>query len=88
MSYKHFSNTDCEYYPCHGTDGQNCMFCYCPLYFFQDCGGKPSYIGDIKDCSGCTKNHDSESYEFIMERLKKIFNSFDKQLHTISIEAE
>ncbi|MGE4317925.1 MAG: cysteine-rich small domain-containing protein [Deferribacterales bacterium] len=73
MSYKHFTNEKCEYYPCHKLDGQNCLFCYCPLYFFKDCGGDPVWSGNIKDCSQCVRNHDENSYEFIMERLKKAY---------------
>ena len=33
--YAYFSNTACEYYPCHpdaDPDNFNCLFCYCPLY--------------------------------------------------------
>ena len=70
MSYKFFSNEKCEYYPCHKLDRQNCLFCYCPLYFFKDCGGDPKWSGSIKDCSDCVKNHDENSYDFIMSRLK------------------
>ena len=74
MSYKHFSNTECEYYPCHGLDNQNCLFCYCPIYFFKDCGGNSEFIKSIKDCSSCEKNHDANSYDFIRARLSIAFN--------------
>lgn len=70
MSYKHYTNKACEFFPCHKTDNQNCLFCYCPLYFFSDCGGTPSWSGMVKDCSKCVSNHDENSYEFIMQRLK------------------
>lgn len=70
-SYKHFSNTDCEYYPCHNIENQNCLFCYCPLYFFDDCGGDFTYTNGYKDCSYCIKNHDEKSFEYVLERLKK-----------------
>ncbi len=70
-SYKHFSNTECEYYPCHKIENQNCLFCYCPLYFFDDCGGNFTYTNGYKDCSYCIKNHDENSFEYVLDRLKK-----------------
>ncbi|ADD68305.1 cysteine-rich small domain protein [Denitrovibrio acetiphilus DSM 12809] len=85
MSYKHFSNIKCEYYPCHKIEDQNCLFCYCPLYFFKDCGGDPSYIGQIKDCSKCVRNHDEESYDFIMKRLKPAFKRIGKDLEMLTL---
>lgn len=74
MSYKHFSNTACEYFPCHKDSGQNCLFCYCPLYFFKNCGGDPQWAGNVKDCSACVRNHDNNSYDFIMTQLKKAYS--------------
>jgi len=41
-SYKFYNNKGCHYLPCHkvnNVDEFNCMFCYCPLYFFDECGG-------------------------------------------------
>ncbi|PLX71005.1 MAG: metal-binding protein [Denitrovibrio sp.] len=80
MSYKHFSNEACEYYPCHGLDNQNCLFCFCPLYFFKDCGGNPEFINKIKDCSNCVKNHDEKSYDFVMKELHKALSRLNKDL--------
>ncbi|PLX69856.1 MAG: metal-binding protein [Denitrovibrio sp.] len=85
MSYKHFSNTDCEYYPCHGIEDQNCLFCYCPLYLIKDCGGDANFIGSLKDCSKCEKNHNKKSYDFIQTRLKQIFSKLDKGLEMITL---
>lgn len=68
-SYKHFSNIDCEYYPCHGLENQNCLFCYCPLYL-MDCGGNFVMFKGIKDCSHCTLVHDEGSFDFIQKELK------------------
>jgi len=77
-SYKYYENKACQFFPCHEDVWEeqgvhNCLFCYCPLYFKEDCGGdftmveevKPLYV---KDCSNCTKNHDKDSYEFIVVR--------------------
>ena len=77
MSYKHFSNTKCEYYPCHGLKNQNCLFCFCPLYFVENCGGNPKYHKGVKDCSDCIANHDENSYEHVMKILNKIFNQIN-----------
>ena len=75
-NYKHFSHTECEYYPCHKIEeGEsfNCLFCYCPLYMLRDeCGGNFSYSNGIKDCSNCLKPHDKNSYEFIMSKMKVV----------------
>lgn len=78
MSHKHFSNKSCEFYPCHKLENQNCLFCFCPLYFISDCGGDYKFTNGYKDCSDCTKNHDENSYEFIMNKLKEVFGNPDK----------
>lgn len=76
MSYKYFENTECEYYPCHKAERINCLFCYCPLYNKEECGGEFSYIegdfGKIKDCSECLFPHKPENYEKIIEKLKEL----------------
>lgn len=74
-SFQHFSNKNCDYYPCHKLENQNCLFCYCPLYFFKDCGGDYSMVYNIKDCSKCIKNHDKNSYSFIMDKLKSAYKN-------------
>jgi len=78
MNYKHFSNKKCEYFPCHKLENQNCLFCFCPLYFFEDCGGDYVKIDNIKDCSNCTKNHKEDGYDFIMARLNIVFKKMRK----------
>ncbi|NLG02688.1 MAG: metal-binding protein [Clostridia bacterium] len=75
QSAKFFSNKECEYYPCHeGIEEVNCLFCYCPLYRFEECLGNPSYIERdgkrIKCCTECTFPHKAEHYDQIMEYLK------------------
>lgn len=75
MSFKHFENRDCEFYPCHNTDSINCLFCFCPLYNLEGCGGNFEYIKsadgkDIKDCSHCLVPHKKDGYDYIIEKLK------------------
>lgn len=72
--YRFFCNKDCEYFPCHKTDRPeefNCLFCYCPLYFFEDCGGSFKMRKGVKDCTGCLIPHTPKGYDYIVERLKK-----------------
>lgn len=62
MSNRFFSNTACEYFPCHeGVDPDefNCLFCFCPLYALGErCGGDFRYTEQgVKDCSSCTIPH-------------------------------
>lgn len=74
--FKHFSNQQCEYFPCHkGADPDtfNCLFCYCPLYFLQDCGGSPAWRGAVKDCTGCLLPHAPGGYEKVLARLGLAF---------------
>lgn len=75
--YAFFSNTQCEYFPCHPTDSPkdfNCLFCYCPLYALgARCGGNYSYTpSGIKDCSGCMLPHKRKSYPIIIGRFREI----------------
>lgn len=75
MGYRFFENKECEYYPCHKAERINCLFCFCPLYERDDCGGGYRLIegenGEkIKDCSGCLLPHDPDSgYDYVTERL-------------------
>jgi len=68
-----FCNRECEYFPCHETSLKerfNCLFCYCPLYGSEDCGGAYTYTADgVKDCSACTFPHDPDHYGAILEKL-------------------
>jgi Zn-finger protein len=78
-SFRFFSNSSCEYFPCHTqTDKENfnCLFCFCPLYFLPDCGGSPLYIkGKTKDCSHCPHVHTADGFDFVIGRLEQL-NSF------------
>ena len=72
-SHKFFCNKDCKYYPCHKelTD-INCLFCFCPLYFTFECGGKWKALKNgYKDCSECTLPHEEHGYEWVLSKLKK-----------------
>lgn len=70
----YFCNTDCEYYPCHpieNGDAFNCLFCFCPLYEKDDCGGDFVILENgVKDCSACLLPHRPENYRYMMEKLK------------------
>jgi len=70
-SYKYFKNTACKYYPCHKTTNEffNCMFCYCPLYLLEDCGGNYVDYKGIKDCSNCLIPHSKNGYEYVNKKL-------------------
>ncbi len=68
-----FSNTDCKYFPCHEVADKktfNCLFCFCPLYWLDNCGGTPEYISGVKDCSGCLVPHEQGGYEQVLNRLR------------------
>ena len=70
-SYRHFTNKDCEYYPCKNVKELNCLFCFCPLYSF-DCGGEYIILDNgWKDCSKCSLPHGEEGYGYIINHLKK-----------------
>ncbi len=77
MSYKFFTNKDCEYFPCHKTDNPNdfnCLFCFCPLYALgKNCGGIFSILENgIKDCSKCMLPHNKKNYEYIIDKFQEI----------------
>ena len=71
-NHKHFSNLDCKYYPCKDTKELNCLFCFCPLYSFDDCGGDFVVLKNgLKDCSKCLLPHSKNGYEYVINRLMK-----------------
>ncbi len=72
MSYRFFENKKCEYFPCHRYPQKdfNCLFCYCPLYFIEDCGGDYDLLDDkIKDCTNCFLPHKPENYDYIIKKI-------------------
>lgn len=74
-SYRFYTNKDCMYLPCHKVDdieNFNCMFCYCPLYFLEECGGNYKNIHGIKDCSDCLIPHKVNGYDYINKKIGEI----------------
>jgi Zn-finger protein len=71
MSYKYFQNKECEFFPCHGIDDQNCLFCFCPLYYLN-CEQRFTIENGIKKCDTCTWNHDVNNYEEIIKYIKGV----------------
>ncbi len=74
-SYRFYKNLDCAYFPCHKVENSedfNCMFCYCPLYLLDDCGGNYKDSMGIKDCSDCLIPHRPKGYDYINEKLMDI----------------
>ncbi|MDD3831538.1 MAG: cysteine-rich small domain-containing protein [Clostridia bacterium] len=75
MSSKKISNTECEFFPCHDVkdkDNFNCMFCYCPLYPFTECGGNYIMLSNgIKDCTNCILPH--YNYDYIVNKLIQLY---------------
>lgn len=69
-AYTRFSHTDCEFYPCHSMEGQNCLFCYCPLYC-MDCGGTYTMTNGFKDCSACVIVHGEGGYAYVQQKLRE-----------------
>ena len=71
-SHAWFSNCDCKFYPCHDLKEMNCLFCFCPLYWFADCGGDYSLTKrGVKDCSLCTRPHKVGGYDEILDEVSK-----------------
>lgn len=74
-NYKFFRNKECEYFPCHEVKNDekfNCLFCYCPLYFLEHCGGNGKFVKDIKDCSSCLIPHCENGYEYIVGKIREV----------------
>ncbi len=80
MDYNYFQNKECKYYPCHDMDDQSCLFCFCPLYYYKDCGGycgkfniphyNPNGLIKNKDCSTCSLPHTPQGYTYVINFLK------------------
>lgn len=73
-SYRFYRNLDCSYFPCHKVENDeefNCMFCFCPLYMLEDCGGKFEIKHGIKDCTNCLIPHRPRGYDYITSKIIK-----------------
>ena len=69
-----FTNRSCKSFPCHDVPEAefNCMFCYCPLYDYDDCGG--NYVWNdkgIKNCKNCAFPHFRDNYPKVIKKLKE-----------------
>lgn len=74
-NYKFFRNKECEYFPCHevkNDENFNCLFCYCALYFLEDCGGNKKDFNGIKDCSACMIPHSEKGYDYIVNKIMEV----------------
>lgn len=74
-SYRFYLNKACEYFPCHQVKDSsefNCMFCYCPLYFLENCGGNNKLYNGIKDCSDCLIPHSPKGYDYINKKIMEV----------------
>lgn len=74
-SYRFYTNKACQFLPCHdveSTEDFNCMFCYCPLYFLEDCGGNYEMKHGIKDCGKCLIPHRPKGYDYINKKIGEI----------------
>ena len=94
VSHKFFENDRCKFYPCHDLKEINCLFCFCPIFFFKNCGGAYSILKDgTKDCSKCVYPHREVSPNG-MARARRArgshflwgFKSLDLRLFTIKIK--
>lgn len=73
-SYRFYRNTACSYFPCHKFENKeefNCMFCYCPLYFLEECGGNYIDSNGIKDCTNCIIPHKPNGYDYINNKIRE-----------------
>lgn len=68
MQHQYFEHTECEYYPCFFA-GQNCLFCFCPLYTYDCKGNYETLDNGLKDCTKCALPHIKENYLTIVDAL-------------------
>ena len=69
-----YANRECKYFPCHAVDEEefNCLFCYCPLYPYPDCGGTYTCAKTgVKNCRDCGFPHERKNYAEVVRRLKE-----------------
>ena len=69
-----YANRACRFFPCHTMDPEcfSCLFCYCPLYGLEDCGGEFTRNADgIKNCTECTYVHDRRNYGEIIRKIRE-----------------
>jgi len=70
-------NKDCEYYPCH-FDGQDCTWCFCPLYpcLDEELGEwiKTRNGSEVWSCKDCHLIHRKEPAEVLLRELLSVGN--------------
>ncbi len=74
------SNKTCDSYPCH-FEGQDCTWCYCPLYPCLNPNGNYVTSGTgrrIWDCSRCEAVHEARTAREILEILSKAGRSIEE----------
>lgn len=73
--YEFTQNKDCPFFPCHDVEDEenfNCKYCYCPLYFLEDCGSNYKILDNgVKDCSDCTFPHYADMVEVVGEYIEE-----------------
>lgn len=77
-NYRFFQNKECEYFPCHkikNDENFNCLFCYCPLYFLEECGGNCKLYNGVKDCTDCLIPHGEKGYDYIVQKIMDVNRS-------------
>ncbi len=82
-SYRFYRNISCEYFPCHKVIDKkkfNCLFCYCPLYYLEECGGNYVFNKGIKICTECLVPHSPKGYDYINDKIKMI-NDIKRSKH-------
>ena len=74
-NYAFFCHAECEAFPCHtdiAPEAFNCLFCYCPLYHLENCGGVFTRLPNgERDCSACALPHIKENYDAVIARLRE-----------------
>ncbi len=74
------SNKECDSYPCH-FEGQDCTWCYCPLYPCLNKNGEYVTSGTgrrIWDCSRCDAIHEAETARLLLDHLSKGGRNIDE----------
>lgn len=77
QNYKFFQHKECEFFPCHkvkNTEKFNCLFCYCPLYFLEDCGGNYTYSNNVKNCTNCFIPHSENGFKYVVDKIVEVNN--------------
>jgi Zn-finger protein len=71
------SDESCEYYPCH-FEGQDCTWCFCPIYPCLDQQTKGKSIisertgKEVWSCIDCHLVHENTNPAKIMEEIKSL----------------